>query len=281
MMFSSNAFRFVLVLAAAYNAVTSATVTPVDLGTAENYVILAKTGISTVPDSVITGDIGVSPIEAAAMTGFSLIRDAGLEHSTSTQIIGMAFASDYDAATATALTAAVGFMETAYNNAAGRPNTDAARINLGGGTLGGAIGGADDRLTPGVYTFGTDVDIALTIYFDGSATDVFIIQISGKLIQAANTKVILSNGALAENIFWQVAGNVVIGADAEMQGILLVKTDVLFKTKSSLVGGVLAQTACNLQQATIVGVLPTAPTVAHSATPSAAPSATPSTAPSV
>ena len=45
--------------------------TPVNLGTAGNFVILAKSGISTVPTSAITGDIGVSPIDATAITGFS------------------------------------------------------------------------------------------------------------------------------------------------------------------------------------------------------------------
>jgi hypothetical protein len=164
---------------------------------------------------------------------------------------GKAYASDYAAPIPTALTTAVSDMETAYTNAAGLPNTDGARINLGGGTLGGDFGGETNKLTPGVYTFGTDVDIALTIYFEGSATDVFIIQMTGSLSQAANTQVILSNGARAENIFWQVAKNVVVGAGAEMQGILLVKTDVLFKTESELTGRVLTQTACNLQKAII------------------------------
>eukprot|EP00571_Detonula_confervacea_P013713 CAMPEP_0172297048 /NCGR_PEP_ID=MMETSP1058-20130122/222_1 /TAXON_ID=83371 /ORGANISM="Detonula confervacea, Strain CCMP 353" /LENGTH=71 /DNA_ID=CAMNT_0013006153 /DNA_START=72 /DNA_END=285 /DNA_ORIENTATION=- len=36
----------------------------VTFGTAGNYTILTKSGISTVPDSVITGDIAVSPIAA-------------------------------------------------------------------------------------------------------------------------------------------------------------------------------------------------------------------------
>src|SRR3989339_1670007 len=48
---------------------------PVNLGTAGNFVILTKSGISTVPSSAITGDIGVSPIDQTAITGFSLILD--------------------------------------------------------------------------------------------------------------------------------------------------------------------------------------------------------------
>jgi hypothetical protein len=230
----------------------------VELLSASNYVILAKTGISTVPDSVITGDIAVSPIAAAAMTGFSLTADATNEFSTSAQLTGKAFAANYHPPSPTLLTTAVSAMEAAYTDAAGRVNPNAARLNLGGGVLGGVFGGATDKLTPGVYTFGSDVTIAETIYFEGSGlgvdegeTDVFIIQITGNLEQVRETQVILTNGALPSNIFWQVAGQVIVGESAHLQGNVLVKTDALFKTGSSLDGRVLTQTACNLQMATI------------------------------
>jgi hypothetical protein len=108
-------------------------------------------------------------------------------------------------------------------------------------------------LTPGIYTFTTDVLLSGDIYFDGGASDVFIIQMTGNLVQAAGVIVHLTNGALAENIFWQVAGFVEVkaGANTQMKGILLVQTYVKFETGSSLVGRILTQTACVLQQATI------------------------------
>jgi len=56
----------------------------VDLGTAAGFAILAQTGISTAPPSVITGDIGVSPIAATAMTGFTLTTKS--TYSTSAQV---------------------------------------------------------------------------------------------------------------------------------------------------------------------------------------------------
>jgi hypothetical protein len=274
-MFSFNTCLFVLVLAFACNAVASqpsvsiqSSVSSIDavmaqsakepivvLGDAEQYVILAQSGISTTKYSIITGSIAVSPIAATAMTGFNnMVLDSSGTFSTASEVSGQAFAPDYSPPTPAHLTTAVGNMGTAYTDAAGRLNPDSARINLGGGILGGASGG----LTPGVYTFGTDVVIESDIYFEGSGTgggqgdtDVFIIQLTGSLIQAATSKVVLSNGALAKNIFWQVAGKVVVGAGAHMEGILLVKTDVLFVTGSSLNGRALAQTACNLQSATI------------------------------
>jgi hypothetical protein len=260
MMFSSNAFRFVLLFAAACNTVTS--VTPaVDLGDAGDYVILTKSGISTVPNSVITGNIGVSPIAATALTGFSLTLDSGGKFSTSTQLQsppGKAYAANYSPPTPALLSTAVSNMETAYTDAAGRLNPDPARINLGGGVLGGVFGGETHPLTPGVYTFGSGVSIEQHITFEGTNKDddqdpdVFIIQMTGNLIQATNTKVFLTGGALAENIFWQVAGFVEVGIGAEMQGIILGFTSVVFKTGSSLVTGrILSQTACTLDQATI------------------------------
>ncbi len=72
-------------------------------------------------------------------------------------------------------------------------------------------------------------------------------KITGNWLQATNTKVFLTGGARAENIFWQVACFVEVGVGADMQGILLCFTSVAFKTESSLVTGrILSQRACTL-----------------------------------
>ena len=52
------------------DAGTVVTSDAVNLGAAGSYVILAKTGVSTVPPSVITGDLGVSPGKATLTTEF-------------------------------------------------------------------------------------------------------------------------------------------------------------------------------------------------------------------
>jgi hypothetical protein len=233
---------FLLSAAAVVNAATA--VKKVDLKTAGDYVILAKTGISTVPTSHVTGDIGVAPISAAAITGFDLIADTSGTFATSTQVEGSAYASNYISPTPSWMTAAVSDMETAYTNAAGETGTEKVPES-------GEIGGL--TLSSGVYSFKTDVKILADteLTFTGTADDVFIIQTTGNVKQAANTAVILKGGAKAENIFWQVAGEVTVGAGATMQGVLLVKTAVTFITGSTLVGRILAQTACVLQSATI------------------------------
>ena len=91
---------------------------PVSLGTAGNFVILAKSGISTVPTSVVTGDIGVSPIESTAITGFSLSLAAASPFATSAMITGKVYAPGYADPTPANLTTAIGDMETAYTDAA-------------------------------------------------------------------------------------------------------------------------------------------------------------------
>jgi hypothetical protein len=271
MMFISQAFQFVIVVAAAFNAVTSAHSTDelaadtnaaatVQLGriatNLDDYVILAMAGISTVPDtSDITGNIGVSPIAATAITGFGLIADSTNIYSTSARLTGQAFAADYTVPTPEYLTTAVGDMLLAYTDAAGRPCDDDKKLNYGFGILGGVFGGSvnnvDHFLAPGVYKYTTDVTIGGDITFDGDSNDIFIIQIAGKLEQVGDTQIKLVNGALAENIFWQVAGSVLVNDRATMEGILLVGTSVLFKTGSSINGRILSQTHVALQSTTV------------------------------
>jgi hypothetical protein len=239
-----------LLLSAAAMVSAATAIDTVELGTAGTYTILAKTGISTIPASYITGNIAVYPIAAAAITGFELtlesVNGGIFSTDSSSQVVGTVFAADYASPTPADLIAAVGYMETAYTDAAGRPNTDAAMINPGGGEIGGST------LYAGVYNFNTNIKITSEVAFNGGPDDVFILQTSGSIVQAANTKVILSGGALAKNIFWQVAGQVTVHAGAHMEGVLLVKTAVTFNTGSSLNGRILAQTAVTLQSATII-----------------------------
>jgi hypothetical protein len=170
----------------------------VELGTAGTYVILAKAGITNVPTSIITGNIAVSPIAAGAMTGFDLVLNSDGTEASSTQLAtGKATAASYLGDTPTLLTTAVSNMETAYDDAAGRTKAVGAKLNFLAGVLNIPV-----TFTPGVHTFGTDVLITDTINFRGTATDVFIIQITGNLKQAENKNVILSGGALAKNIFY-------------------------------------------------------------------------------
>jgi hypothetical protein len=140
----------------------------VNLGTAGDYAILAKSGISTVPTSAITGNLGLSPAAATYITGFSLTADATNAFATSPQVTGKVLASNYAAPTPSNLTTAIGDMQIAFTDAAGRaPNV----TELGAGNIGGMT------LTPGVYKWGTGLLIPTDVTLAGTATDVWIFQI--------------------------------------------------------------------------------------------------------
>lgn len=224
-------------------SVAPAAQAPVSLGTAGSFVILAKSGISTVPTSAITGDIGVSPITSSAITGFALDLTAGSAFATSTQVTGKVYAPDYATPTPANLTTAIGDMETAYTDAAGRTIPDF--IELGAGQIGGLT------LVPGLYKWGTDVLISSDVTLSGGPNDVWIFQIAGKITQANGTKVFLAGGALAKNIFWQSFGEISLGTTSHFEGIILAQTSISLATGASINGRLLAQTAVTLDSSTV------------------------------
>lgn len=217
---------------------------PVVLGAAGGYVILAKSAVSNVPTSAITGDVGLSPAAASYITGFALSLPAGGASSTSAQVTGNVFASDYASPTPANLTTAIGDMQTAYVDAAGRPTPD--HTELAAGNIGGLT------LPAGLYKWSNTVTIPTDVTLQGGANDVWIFQIAGGLTQASATKVILAGGALAQNVFWQVFGVVDIGTTAHMEGEVLSQTSITLRTGASANGRLLAQTAVTLAGNTAV-----------------------------
>lgn len=248
---------FLLALVSSHTAIGAQA--PVNLGTAGNYAILAKTGISTVPPSSITGDIAVSPIDSTAITGFSLILDPTTQFSRSTQVTGKVYAPDYAAPTAVNLTTAVGDMETAYTDAAGRTLPD--HTELGSGNISGMT------LAPGLYKWGTGVNILSDVVLSGGPNEIWIFQIAGSLTVASNTRVKLSGDAQARNIFWQVAGGVgvTMGTTSHLEGNVLATKAISLNSGASINGRLLAQTAVTLS-ANAVTIPPSlASIVLHSA----------------
>jgi len=211
----------------------------VNLGTAGNFVILAKSGISTTGTTSITGDIGVSPIDSTAITGFGLIMDASNKFATSSLVTGKAYAADYTPPTPTTMTTAVSDMETAYTDAAGRTETSIV-TELGAGDISGRT------LSPGLYKWGTGVLITNGVTLSGSANDVWIFQIAQDLTVGNGAIVTLSGGAQAKNIFWQVAGQATLGTTSAFKGIILSQTAIVLNTGATLNGRALAQTAVTL-----------------------------------
>jgi hypothetical protein len=216
----------------------------VNLGTAGNYVILSKAGISTTGTTSIVGNIGVSPIAGTAITGFGLIMDPSNTFSTSSLLTGKVYAADYAVPTPSNLTTSVLDMEAAYTNAAGRtlPNY----TELGAGNIGGMT------LKPGLYKWSSPVIIPADVILSGNKNDVWIFQIAQTLVVSSGKQVILQGGAQAKNIFWQVAGQTILGTTSKFNGIILGKTAIVMQTGAKLNGRALAQTAVTLDENAIV-----------------------------
>jgi len=209
---------------------------PVDLGTADSFAILSKSGVTDVYASAITGNVGASPITGAAI------------HLACDEVTGLIYSVDAagPACKTTApsyLSTAVGDMGTAYTDAAGRVNPD--YVNLGAGEIGGLT------LTPGLYTWSTDVTLSDDVALNGGPDDVFIFQVAGDIRQAAAKNVTLQGGVQAKNVFWQTAGQAAIGTTAHFEGTILSRTLIAMKTGASINGNLLAQTAVTLQKNTV------------------------------
>jgi hypothetical protein len=210
----------------------------VNLGVAENFAILTKSGITNVYESNITGNVGTSPITGAALL------------LTCDEVSGTIFTVDAAGplacrvTDAPGLTTAVGDMETAYTDAAGRSNPDF--LNLGAGIIGGFT------LTPGLHKWTGTLLIPEDITLRGGPDDIFIFQVAGTLTMSSAVRMTLEDGAQAKNIFWQVAGATTLGTTSHFEGTLLGKTSIAVQTEASVNGRLLAQTAVTLQMNTVV-----------------------------
>lgn len=252
----------------------------VDLLSAANYVILDEATVTFTPIATITttptitGNIGLSPAAASFLTGFptSPPLDSTLCFSTSTQVTGKLYAADYQASagcttvpdTKTLLTTAVGDKNTAYAAAAAKP-TSGGGLPAGSPTECPGVGAMSDStnnqpagggfpltgLPAGVYTCTVNITIPGTLTLNGNATDVWVFKTTGSLAQATGTNVLLTGGALPQNVFWQVAGGVLINGTAHMEGVVMSATNIQLITGATVTGRLLAATGVLMDSNTV------------------------------
>ncbi len=234
-------------ITANFTAVAAVGPANVNLGSAGNFTILTKAGISTTGITSVQGDIGVSPAAATAITGFGLIMDATGQFSTSPgTVTGKVYAADYAAPTPSNMTTAINDMQTAYTTANGLV-TPAPIVDLYAGNISGRI------LAPGLYKYSTGVLISNAgVTLAGGPNDTWVFQISQDLTVNNSAIITLTGGAQAKNITWVVAGQATLGSNSDFSGIILSKTLISLNTGAKVTGRLLAQTAVTLNASTVV-----------------------------
>jgi hypothetical protein len=238
------------VLVANFTEAAPGGVAAINLGSAGDFSILAKSGISTTGNTSVQGDIGISPAASSALTGFGLIMNPNGRWSNTTiatLVTGRVYASDYAPPTPGMLTAAVSDMETAYNTA-GNLVTPAPVLEAGAGNISGMT------LAPGLYKWSTGVliDPDASVTLSGGPNDQWIFIIAQDLTLMTEAEVELSGGARAKNILWVVAGQAVLGTESELYGTILSKTLISLSAESKVTGRLLAQTSVILNAGTVV-----------------------------
>jgi hypothetical protein len=193
---------------------------PVDLRSASSFAILAGTAVTSTGGGTINGDVGV-------WTGTSFVVGVPPVLVKGKVYLGVPLAAQAQ----TDLT-------TAYNDAAGRTKDVIILPNeqLGSKTL-----------APGLYkTTSGWLQITggnLTLDAGGNPNAVWIFQMATTLTVGNGYGVILSGGAQARNVFWQVGSSATLGTTSRFKGNILAMTAITVQTGATLDGRALARFA--------------------------------------
>jgi type VI secretion system secreted protein VgrG len=193
----------------------------VDLGTAATFSVLGASAVTNTttpgaPTTELHGDLGINPNDASSITGFP----PGIVDGA-TVVANAALQPQID-------------LTAAYGDAAGRSPT--------GGLIGPALVGT--TLTPGVYKASTSLDVGgpLTLDGQGDPNAVFIFQVGSTLVTDSASSVVVSNGAQACNVFWQVGSSATLGTGSTFKGTIMANDSVTVTTGVTVEGQALART---------------------------------------
>lgn len=190
------------------------TTASVDLGTAEDFGVLAGSGITNTGPTTITGNVGTFP--TITETGFGSVILNGVNHAG-------------DAVTQGAKNDLV----VAYNNVVGQTPVTTISTELGGTTkIAGVYDSADG-------TF--EITGILKLDAQGNPDSVFIFKTSSTLITAGSSRVELLNGANPCNVFWQVGSSATLGTNSIFKGNILALQSITITTGADLEGRALAR----------------------------------------
>ena len=192
---------------------SGAAATAVPLGTAGSFAVLAGAGITNTGPTTVNGDVGTFP--TTTITGAGSMTINGTNHAG-------------DGVTQQAQTDLV----TAYNNAAAQGPTNPIVADLGG-----------QSLSPGVYNSASSIGLtgALTLNGGGDPNAVFVFQAGSALTTASASSVVLTNGAQACNVFWQIGSSATLGTGSTFRGTVIALQSITVTTGVTVDGRVLAR----------------------------------------
>lgn len=208
---------------------------PVGLGTADSFAVLAGSFITASTPSVVSGDVGLSPAAGTLYTGL-----------TTGMVTGTIYAVDATGPAGGAgnnpglLTTAKANLDTAYAAAAGQtPSVTVLASSID------SFSGTGGTLTPGVYTSASTMGITGTLTLDGGGDPnaTFIFQSGSSLTTASASQVVLTNGTQACNVFWQVGSSATLGTGTLFKGSILAFSSITDSGSSVIEGRLLARGA--------------------------------------
>jgi len=216
---------------------------PVDLGTATPYGVLGASTVTNTGTSVIGGDLGLSP--GTSITGFP----PGV-------VLGTVHPTDPVAAQAQS------DLTTAYNVAASLTPSTTGLSDLVGLSL-----------IPGVYS-GSTLSLSGDLTLAGTATSVWVFQAASTLVTGSASRIILTGGATACNVFWQVGSSATLGTASEFAGTIMANQSITATTSATVTGRLLADNGAVTLDSNVItaptgcapaGTVSTSPTFTSSA----------------
>ena len=167
----------------------------VGLGTAKPFSVLAGSTVTNTGPTTMFGDLGLDP--GSAVTGAPHV--LGTTHISD----GVALKAKSD-------------LVTAYNDAAGRPDTHLASADLAGKSF-----------TPGVYSASSSLLFSagqVTLNAQGNPNAVFIFQVGSSMTVGSGTQVLLTNGAQPCNVYWKIGASATLGTNSRFIGTVMALT---------------------------------------------------------
>lgn len=210
--------------------------TGIELGASATYSVLASSGITNIPLSAITGDIGLYPDAGAGITGLS-------EPLTCPEITGNVLVVD-ETGPGCATVAPTQLLQAktdahiayTYANAVERGVPASIEGDLNGLTL-----------PPGLYQATSFIELSVGghLYLDalGNSSAVFVLRSAATINTETGSIVHLMNGAQAKNVYWTAASSVSLGSNSVMKGTILASTGIVLKTGANLQGRAITQSS--------------------------------------